>query len=174
MILYGKNKKKELVIDNIIEVVVNVNKNIITFSKAAMEHFGIEEGYIGISEDEGTIVAGVPHRKAFFYKSDEKGGFKVFKNGNVNSKFYVRLLKDIFFRGSDNMIFKLDISITPTVIDTIPDMQFYEFQPSTESIVSDSTKKEVEAMIEEITAETPVQDVADLIASMSPTTLTIE
>jgi len=186
MILYGKTKKKELVIDNVIEVVINIDKNIITFSKAAMEHFGIKDGYIGISEDEGTIVSGVPHRKAFFYKSDDKGGFKVFQNGNVNSKFYVRLLKDIFFRGSDTTQFKLDVSVIPTVIPTIPDMQFYEFLPSTESLVSDKTQQEVAKMLETFQTPTsecvtdtpelaqgPVTDVTDLIIAMANANPTI-
>lgn len=164
MILYGNTKKKPLIKSNIIEVLVNPDKAIINFSEAAMKHFGIAEGYIGISEDEGTVVAGVAERKLYMYITKEGEGFKVFKNGNVNSRFYALLLQDAFNRGGTG-IFKLDIATTPTVIKDLEEITFYEFSKSTEGIVAPQTKVETAAFVATLSSdvvEVPVaQEVID-------------
>ena len=155
MILYGKTKKKPLIVDNKIEVLVNPDKAIITFSDAAMKHFNISEGYIGISEDEDTIVAGIASKKLYMYITKEGEGFKVFKNGNVNSKFYTLLLQNAFNKGGDGM-FKLDLSVTPTIIKDLEEISFFEFSKSIEGNVSKETTKEVAEFLESLPGNTSI------------------
>ena len=158
MILYGNTKKKPLVIDNVIEVVVNPEKALISFSKAALEHFGIVDKYIAIAEDEGTVVAGIANVKMYLYVAEDGKGFKVFKNGNVNSKYCALLLKDAFNKGMDG-IFKLDIQINPHIEADLPEVQFFEFTKSTEGIVSPKTQAETQTFIDNLpnTTLTPEQ-----------------
>ena len=154
MILYGNTKKKQLIVDTTVEILVDCSKSLITFSKSALDGLGLANKYVGLAEDD-KYKAENRDRKIFLYEAQDKQGFKLFGNGNLTSNYYALLLKDTFSRGSAES-FKLTIDLTPIEDADAPGMKFYEIKKITKESVEapvQSVVQESEAL--EVTAPTP-------------------
>ena len=151
MILYGNTKKKQLIVDTTVEILVDCSKSLITFSKSALDGLGLANKYVGLAEDDKYKYEN-RDRKIFLYEAQDKQGFKLFGNGNLTSNYYALLLKDTFSRGSAES-FKLTIDLTPIEDADAPGMKFYEIKKITKESV-----------------ETPVQSVAQESEALEVTT----
>lgn len=158
MILYGNTKKKQLIVDTTVEILVDCSKSLITFSKSALDGLGLANKYVGLAEDD-KYKAENRDRKIFLYEAQDKQGFKLFGNGNLTSNYYALLLKDTFSRGSVES-FKLTIDLTPIEDADAPGMKFYEIK----KITKESVETPVQSVstttdtITEVPLETPVEE----------------
>lgn len=157
MILYGNTKKKQLIVDTTVEILVDSSKSLITFSKAALDGLGLANKYVGIAEDD-KYKSENRDRKLFLYEAQDKQGFKLFGNGNLTSNYYALLLKDSFSRGNTES-FKLTIDLTPIEDENTPGIKFYEIK----KIVKETAEVEPQQVVIEETIESPIVSLSEAV-----------
>ena len=153
MKLYGRKlSKKTNVYDTEPTIMVDSSKGLLKFSPKAIAILNMADDWLGMSSDdvETTGIEGntIMKPEFYFYKAEEKQGFKMTATGNVNSRFYARELSTHFNNSSTDKFF-IELSSEVTTIENM-DVKFYKVLESAKGLIDAPAKTEAEESLKEI------------------------